>query len=458
MANADAQVLVSVEVAGLFGQFDHTIKFDPDDEFVIIHGPNGIGKTKLLELINNVYAVNLDELAAMPFDMARFSFADSSLLTISHEQQLTLAPDDEDDVVKMAFVLRVPSGEESIWNINTSAEPSSGAASMIDRRLRSVDPDLRRVGPRRWQDISNGEILTLEDIQLRYAAFLPAQLRHLSLRPEPQPDAIRTFLNGLHSHLIETQRLIVPRRRPRSRVDESEPQHATVLEFSEDLKRRFGTALADNARTSQQLDKQFPGRLLNISAPPFDATEENIRDRYTEQGQIRKKLAEISLLDTSYELPLPERRLDDWHRIVLWTYLDDTDKKLATFLPILARVDLMREIVNAKFLDKQLVIDREKGFRFRSNNGKELSPEQLSSGEQHELVLVYDLLFNTQSNSLVLIDEPEISLHASWQQEFLSDIVRISNVASLRFIIATHSPQIIHEWWSRTVTLTPRSS
>ena len=35
---------------------------------------------------------------------------------------------------------------------------------------------------------------------------------------------------------------------------------------------------------------------------------------------------------------------------------------------------------------------------------------RLSSGEQHELVLAYDLLFKVKEKSLVLIDEPELSL------------------------------------------------
>lgn len=283
----------------------------------------------------------------------------------------------------------------------------------------------------------------------------------MGINSEQQPEPIRSFLDSLHAHLIETQRLINPRRGnmgKSAQADESEPQAATVLEFSEDLKRQFGNALADNSRTSQQLDRQFPGRLLHGQAAPPDATEENIRERYNAQGETRKKLTEISLLDTSYELPLPERPLHDWERLVLWTYLEDTDKKLATFLPLLDRVHLMREIMNSRFLNKKLIIDRDKGFRFRLANSKEVGPDQLSSGEQHELVLVYDLLFNTQPNSLVMIDEPEISLHASWQQEFLSDIVRISRITSLRFIIATHSPQIIHEWWSRTIALTPRDA
>ncbi len=70
-------------------------------------------------------------------------------------------------------------------------------------------------------------------------------------------------------------------------------------------------------------------------------------------------------------------------------------------------------------------------------------------------MLAYDLLFNVKQGSLVLIDEPEISLHIAWQQEFLNDIARIAQTVSLRFMVATHSPQTIHKWWKRAVELVP---
>ncbi|NKS79316.1 AAA family ATPase, partial [Rhodococcus hoagii] len=43
----------------------------------------------------------------------------------------------------------------------------------------------------------------------------------------------------------------------------------------------------------------------------------------------------------------------------------------------------------------------------------------------------------------MLIDEPEISLHVGWQLAFMPDIQQIARLRDLRFIIATHSPQII---------------
>lgn len=56
---------------------------------------------------------------------------------------------------------------------------------------------------------------------------------------------------------------------------------------------------------------------------------------------------------------------------------------------------------------------------------------------------------------MVLIDEPEISLHVKWQREFLRDMLAVANLSRVRFIIATHSPQIVDKWYAQAVFLAP---
>ena len=77
----------------------------------------------------------------------------------------------------------------------------------------------------------------------------------------------------------------------------------------------------------------------------------------------------------------------------------------------------------------------------------------MSSGEQHEVILLYELIFNTKSNVLVLIDEPEISLHITWQKEFLSDLLKIIKIQNIQVLIATHSPSIINDRWDLVYNL-----
>jgi len=306
-----------------------------------------------------------------------------------------------------------------------------------------------RVGADTWQDVESGESYTTDEALLRYELIGPDAFQMDEENPQ-----LTEFFQSLSVHMIDTQRLLTDQRAESQRIRRPDtPTPPRVSHYSRDLVRRLGKALAANSRTSQELDRTFPQRLMTNDFQPASATEDQIRTRYANQSELRNRLADISVLDDSQDFELPDRELHDWERRVLWTYLEDVQNKLATFDLLLNKLELLRDIINARFLFKQLKIDRESGFLFTTDTGHQLGPDRLSSGEQHELVLLYDLLFNVKPNSLVLIDEPEISLHVSWQQQFLNDVIRISELTSLRFVIATHSPQIIHKWWSRTQAL-----
>ena len=99
-----------------------------------------------------------------------------------------------------------------------------------------------------------------------------------------------------------------------------------------------------------------------------------------------------------------------------------------------------------------------------SRDGKEdLSVYHLSSGEM-QLLLIFCYIVNKIGRQhsvnireklppLVLIDEPELSMHISWQRCFIDDLLdifgesiprgQIFNIPTPQFIIATHSPSIV---------------
>jgi predicted ATP-binding protein involved in virulence len=67
----------------------------------------------------------------------------------------------------------------------------------------------------------------------------------------------------------------------------------------------------------------------------------------------------------------------------------------------------------------------------------------LSSGEQQLVVILTHIAFNpaAQAANVLIIDEPELSLHVVWQ-EFFVDAIREVN-PNLQLILATHSPSIV---------------
>ncbi|WP_157758094.1 AAA family ATPase [Acinetobacter larvae] len=73
-----------------------------------------------------------------------------------------------------------------------------------------------------------------------------------------------------------------------------------------------------------------------------------------------------------------------------------------------------------------------------------ISFSNLSSGQQALLNIFISLSSCIEDNSLICIDEPEISLHPEWQMDFIIQLQELFlDYKGCHFIIATHSPQIV---------------
>ncbi len=69
----------------------------------------------------------------------------------------------------------------------------------------------------------------------------------------------------------------------------------------------------------------------------------------------------------------------------------------------------------------------------------------LSSGEKQLLLILLSVFLMEEQAYILLMDEPEISLHIGWQQQ-LVDIIRNLN-PNCQIIMATHSPSIFGKGW-----------
>jgi len=69
--------------------------------------------------------------------------------------------------------------------------------------------------------------------------------------------------------------------------------------------------------------------------------------------------------------------------------------------------------------------------------------DELSTGEKTLLSKVLYLYFKDYKDKVILIDEPELSLHPSWQNKVLKIYENFAKKNNCQIIIATHSPHII---------------
>ncbi|WP_140063163.1 AAA family ATPase, partial [Vibrio parahaemolyticus] len=105
---------------------------------------------------------------------------------------------------------------------------------------------------------------------------------------------------------------------------------------------------------------------------------------------------------------------------------DQEDREYLNSLALLSEFDLI-DLEDVKFKKRD------------TSNSFYLS--QASSGELSLLFTMSSIAGEIEDNSIILIDEPELSLNPEWQLKFLPLLNDIfSNYRHCHFIIATHSP------------------
>lgn len=431
-----------ITVKHLFGIFDHTINLNMEERITIIHGKNGFGKTSILRLVNGFFNLKYSDIRAIPFQKFTIIFDDNSFVDVvkastSNNKKSNVRPKidfnftSSDQKEKLTFSPNLLDGRK---------------IALLTGMIADVIPGLDRVGSEKWLYTPTKEILDLEDIYERFGEYLPKQFKQES------SDWLNKIRDSINVHFIESQRLLdISNSAKIGRTIRMPMTLYSVESYSKDLAENIQTKLAEYGQLSQTLDRTFPARVVQKKA---SLTDDQLREKIDQLESERNQLISAGLLkkdeDSNFQV---KDSIDDSTRKLLSVYIEDVETKLNVFNDIYPKVELFKNIINKKYSFKSVTIDQSKGFIFTTQEGEVLSPTDLSSGEQHELVILYELLFKVKPNTLILIDEPEMSLHISWQQEFLKDLQEITKLSGLDILMATHSPDIINDRWDLTVEL-----
>lgn len=138
--------------------------------------------------------------------------------------------------------------------------------------------------------------------------------------------------------------------------------------------------------------------------------------------------------------------------------IKDIPSYIATRRNYLATIEedlTMKEITNKVVNEINSIFDileldvKLKGFSkdektmpiFENSAGEEFDINDLSSGEKQLFLRTLSIKMLEPKNSIILIDEPELSLHPKWQQKIIEVYKKIGE--NNQIIIATHSPHIL---------------
>ncbi len=119
------------------------------------------------------------------------------------------------------------------------------------------------------------------------------------------------------------------------------------------------------------------------------------------------------------------------------------------------RIEVFVNLLDERTEFKKPLVTAENGLEFIDEvTGEKLAFSQLSAGEVALCVFYYDILFGAEENSLLLIDEPETSLHIVWQFTLIDDLYEtLSLIEGARAIVSTHSPQVLSRYRELQVDL-----
>lgn len=113
-----------------------------------------------------------------------------------------------------------------------------------------------------------------------------------------------------------------------------------------------------------------------------------------------------------------------------------------------------KDIINTIYIDKTVSLNEAGYFEARMDRSGTVVPlDKFSSGEKQMLIIFYLILFETEPGSLVILDEPEVSLHVTWQHELGRVLRDLCRLRSLQVLMATHAPSVIHDDWDLTTEL-----
>jgi predicted ATP-binding protein involved in virulence len=442
--------LTEVKVEKLFGVFDHKIKFKTEENITIVIGENGLGKTVILEALDAFFNGQYSFFYNIDFDSFSLCFDNDYvwLLTKKNNKSNSL------DIAqyKRGEPLTSTPKKYSLPSDNSNVKELS--LRMASRRRALLEFEL---GHRYTTDLLEHSPELYD--QLMFELAEPKYHLHSRKRKknDTMPKWFEENINNINVKLIETQRLITL---DRNNKKNHKLQNSLSI-YSEELKSKIESARKESTKVTLQLDSTYPSRLIEKIRKGSSETFQDLNSALQKLDSRRKFISSTGIVVNSNDSELTQIKEEQKDLVnTLKLYIDDSHKKLNPFDSLAEKIDLFRKIINKRFKHKVLVVNEKDGMVFessiisdKSGKAQNIPQSKLSSGEQNELILFYKLIFNTEDGDLILIDEPELSLHISWQNKFINDLKEVTSLTDVSIVIATHSPDIIDENWHLKVQL-----
>lgn len=434
--------IIEFRVNGLYGKSN--VRVPLKDGAAILVGPNGIGKSTILNIVYYYVSRQWDRLIDLPFESVTVVFDDGQSTTTKSEiegiqyvkeRSSTLPPRYRSIIEKMQY-----QGEwEKFLRLKNPADFSAKLG---------IHPDeLRRVRNLFVHQFGNEDLFSSDAARVlkTLKKFVDHRVLYLSTYRRIEKDIDVVFPDFEGEMRARAEKGLVGKR----------GEHfIELISFGmEDVKRQFRDILEKLKGESNAELNNLAGRYLRDvirgEADKFD--RELIRSLTDDEIDSILERVEEQTLSADEKMSLREAIISIKTRTmgrmvakekyaayyfsklaVVTRSLKEKGKKIREFV----------EVCNAYFgKDKKFDYDDVKyQLRLVRGDGSDMELSGLSSGEKQVVSILSHLYLNDDGKYLILIDEPELSLSVLWQKRFLPDIMNSGHCAGL--VAVTHSPFI----------------
>ena len=420
----------------LLGRFDYNIELK--DKLTILTGPNGFGKSTILKTIEAISrgVEGISYFNSLNFEEIIFDFKNYENIRIRKENK-TMYINNTNSLNKNLELMKsiINNGEIKIEKKDYYAYYKL-LENLIERKINVEYKNMLKKSRTHNQKNMN-------------------RLNDLSNEDKINNIMKRLKENLQHVYFIKDQRMMKEKQNFESyefKHDNGMNSINIIEELPQKIKKHTNVILEKYSEKSNELDSTYPTRLFkfkyNKKITEYEF-KENLHNMYIKT----EKLKEYGLFlkpNTEYD----EIMFNPEDSKALKIYFEDFDKKYRIYDKFIKKLDLYKSILNSRLSFKKIVISKEKGIEILAEDtNREIKLNSLSSGERQEILIFYYLIFEAESSILLLIDEPEISLHVTWQRKFIDDLLKVIEDKKINVIISTHSPQIIGNHQEKQIDL-----
>lgn len=404
----------SIKIDNLYGSYSYDIQNISD--LLVLTGFNGTGKTTILNIIRSIAETNLYFFYELEFDAIEIKFDDDLMLSVVSKDKV------KEDVSESSDSDSKPEREISFcW-------------TQKDNEICSLRIDKQELHSA-YIAVTNSEYLLnsewTADIQNRMDDVVQYIIQ------KQKAGSFSMITSTLKTFFVPAQRIkTINRVESDYPFDDSMEEVYTIDTIVERFKEVLQKNQIDFLKKIQNSRDKLIDRLLEENTKVLDEAE---YDKL--KVEVQNTIGELREFGLNYE---EVKNYDKKNAKILSVYLTVVKDNLSVYSDLLNELKLFSSILKEKrFAHKRILFSPDYGFKVFSDKGVSIKPARLSSGEQNTIILLYRIIFDVKRGDVLLIDEPEISMHVVWLKEFIMNLQDIIKAKGCQVIIATHSPQIV---------------